>query len=449
MIRTVRLALALLAWAGPALAQVTSDDGPQQVASGAPVAHEPARVRGLALDALLRSPDDVAALLALGRAELALGDPAAALVAARRAHAVAPDDRARYTAARIAAKAHADLGQLTRAQVWLRRAAEDAPDAQTASQVARDYRAVRDANPLSVSLTFGLAPTSNVNGGSTERTFVLPGFPEFVFDGEARALSGLRLSLGGALAYRLAEAERRATSVEVQASGRTYALSDDAREQVPDVEGSDFSDVTVTASLVHRWRGEEASGSSSASLTFGRAFYGGDSFLSFARVSTTRAFLVSPRDLIDAAALVEQTWRLEEDEAYLSLGARLGWTRGVGEAGDLLRLSLGLRDTLSDLRDVAYDGVTAGAGYEWGRPVLGMRVGIGVEAERRRYDVAAFTLDGRDDRTLRLRASFGLPRVEFYGFYPTLEVEASRTESNVSRYTTDDVTLDLGFRSSF
>ncbi len=449
------LALALAWGAGAAPAQVATDaPGLREIAARLLASGEAERARALALALLARDGGDVAALLLLGRAELALGDPAAALVAARRAHAEAEDGRARFTAARVAAKANADLERWTRAQVWLRRARQDAPDAEAVAAVARDYRAVTAQNPLAVRLSFGLAPSSNVNNGSASAFITLPGLVDasgqpfqFEINGEGRPLSGLRVSAGATLSYRLARSERAETALEAQASGRTYLLSGDARDQAPEARGSDFADVTATLGLVHRWRPEAASAPSSASLTLGQTWYDAAPFVAFLQGSFSRGFRLGERNRLDLTEFAERTWRLEEEEAYWSVGGRLRLTRALpsGRAS----LSLGLRDSLTDLPDVGYDGVTLGAGHDWGRPIRGLRVGVSGEADWRRYDLSGFSLDGREDRTLRLRATVGLPRIDVYGFHPSVSLEAFRTESDVSLYDRRGVTVDVGFRSSF
>jgi hypothetical protein len=467
-----------LAWGAGASAQVATDaPGLREIAARLLAAGEAERARGLALALLARDGADVAALLLLGRAELELGDAEAALVAARRAHAEAEDGRARFTAARVAAKANADLGRWTRAQVWLRRARQDAPDAEAAAAVAQDYRAVTRRNPLAVRLSFGIAPSSNVNGGSSSETIVLPGLPfEFVLDGEARALSGLRVSAGVSLSYRLRRDEVSETAVEIQASGRTYVLSGEARDQAPDARGSDFADVAASAALVHRWRGEGASGPSSVRLTYGWTFYDSEPYSGYLQLGYDRSFALTGADRLDLWLFREWAERSADGtrqvtdpvtgedvpgpdgtpllttyeffEPYGSVGGRLRWTHAL-RSMDRVNLSLGLRAALTEAADASYDGVTLGGGYEWGRSVRGLRLGVSAEADWRRYELSDYSLDGRDDRTLRLRATLGLPRIDLYGFHPTASVEAFRTESDVSLYDKGGLTVDLGFRSSF
>ncbi|MDG1868800.1 MAG: hypothetical protein P8J00_13885 [Yoonia sp.] len=100
--------------------------------------------------------------------------------------------------------AHTRLENFTRAQLWLRRAAQYAPDDATKAVVAKDFRTVRERNPWSSSLRFGIFPRSNINNGSTAEIYYLPGldFP-LTLQPSSRALSRFEISGGFSSQYRL------------------------------------------------------------------------------------------------------------------------------------------------------------------------------------------------------------------------------------------------------
>ena len=191
--------------------------------------------RALAVtEALLnRNPQDVGALILRAQAALALGESGLALDAASTAYDAAKDDGTRYIAARLAARAHAEQRQDTRAQIWLRRARQYAPDARSAEDVAEDYRFLRDRNPWSTQLRFGVSPTNNVNNGSSSETVLLfsPfGVARGTLNAEARALSGLAINAGATTSYRLAESRTAITFLDATADAVTYVLSETAED---------------------------------------------------------------------------------------------------------------------------------------------------------------------------------------------------------------------------
>jgi hypothetical protein len=76
-------------------------------------------------------------------------------------------------------------------------------------------------------------------------------------------------------------------------------------------------------------------------------------------------------------------------------------------------------------------------------------LGLGLNLEYRDYEESPFTTDGRQDRRAALRATLGAPGWNFYGFGPTVTIEASRTDSNVSLYDAEDIGVRLGITSVF
>ena len=123
-------------------------------------AGNPAQAAGLAQALLTRNPNDVGALILLAEISADLGDFEAMADYAARAYALSPDDATTFYTARLTANAHARLEQDTRAQFWLRRARQYAPNAAEAEAVAEDFRFLRQRNPFSYRLRFGLSPSS-------------------------------------------------------------------------------------------------------------------------------------------------------------------------------------------------------------------------------------------------------------------------------------------------
>ncbi len=466
MIRALLLLLAL--GAGSAEAQIQTDAaGLRELGLRLFLGGEPERAAELAQALIARDPRDLDALLLLGRASLEAGDWETALQAGRAAHGLA-EGRGRFLAARISARAHAEMGQWTRAQVWLRRARGDAPDEEALRDLSREFTAVRALNPFAVTLSFGVAPSSNINGGTSADVipiiwalapdgdapvgWVKTNDGEYMYlagtpNADARPLSGWRIASSATLAWRVAGDARRGTYVEGQFLGRTYVLSEESRESLPEAVGSDYSDIQASVSLVHRWRGEGASGPSAVRLTFGRSWYALEPYTRFAQLSWDRGITVGPHDRLDFSAFADWTER-EQRDSYASLGGRARWTH-VLASGDRTTLTFSVREHLDVRPDTTFSGATAGAGYDWAEPILSLRLGVGAEVEWRQYDESWLAPPGREDWRAALRTTVGLPEFEMWGFEPTFSVEASRTESTAYRIDKQSLTLDLAFRSTF
>jgi tetratricopeptide (TPR) repeat protein len=466
----IGLALGLLSGPSPATAQTAVTLRPDELrglAQQALAAGRPSETRQLADALLLRDPADVVALVLLAEAAILGGDFPAALDAATRAYRVAPLDDRRFAAARLAALAHSQMGQDTRAQIWLRRARQLAPDSRAVRSIADDYGYLRGRNPWGTTLSLGIAPSSNINGGSTATTTQLPydtnpaliDILDFlgIYDpltGEVlvgdnqRAISGLQISAGAKVSYRLAADASRATFIDADLRGRSFVLSDEARALRPDARGRDFADLNLNFGLTHRFIVAGQSDPWSVGASIGQSWFGGDAYSRSLQVSGGRGWAIDARSRLDLSTQALLQNRLADDDTAWIVAGRAIFGHQIGR-GDHVALSLGLRENRSDLPDVGYRSLSLGARYDLGAPVGGLQFGFGVEAENRDYATSRYDPDGRGDLRTSARVTVGVPQVDYYGFQPVISLEATRNASDVGLFDSRDVRLDLGFRSSF
>lgn len=410
-----------------------------------------AQARDLALALIARDPKDTVALVTLVDAYSGLGDHARAAATAARAYRSAQDNDGRYLAARLAAREQIFLDHGTRAQIWLRRARQMSPNPQEAASVARDYAFIRARNPLSVTLNFGLAPSSNVNNGTwnTTQEVVIFGVPlDLPLSGDAQALSGLSVSAAGRLRYRVAQTDTSLTDVSVDLSGETYILSDAARALSPSSKGSDFSYASAAVGLEQLRAIADGKGSLSYGLDLGEVWSGGQPYYHFARVSLDRAMTLPGGDVLTTGISAER--QLGDgigDPRNLTL-AHVDWSH-QRQNGDRIDLTLtGIR-AISFNDNYDYTGASLGVSYSLADAVAGGHLALGGEIGTRHYGISPLTLKPRDDTSFSLRATYRLDQIEYYGFSPEVTVSARQTDSNVSRYQTRDVGLELTLVSAF
>ncbi|MBK8440170.1 MAG: hypothetical protein IPL38_12040 [Rhodobacter sp.] len=108
----------------------------------------PGRALGMAEALLARDPEDSGVLALKSRAERDLGLNDAAVGSARGAWAAADNAGQRYDAAMAMAQGLASDGQKFRAQFWLRRAMQAAPDPAAKKVAERDFAYVRTRSRL-------------------------------------------------------------------------------------------------------------------------------------------------------------------------------------------------------------------------------------------------------------------------------------------------------------
>lgn len=405
---------------------------------------------GLAHDlasALLRDdPKDVTALVIASQALRDLSEYDGAARLARQAWQAADTPGARYAAALVMAQARASAGARTSAQLWLRRAVQNAPDDAARARAINDFRFVRMRNPVAVTLSFGIAPSSNINGGSANNTIMVMGLP-FTLSPDARALAGTEATASATVTRRVSENSRHRTDLGLALSGRGYRLTRAAQASAPWVDAGDYSYVQAEAFVTHRFTlGEDAP----HMLRFGagRGWYGGAVLADFAHLDLSRDFDLGGGAGVEVGLGLDRQARRDVAERS-STTARMGadWSRPLGEGR--LSLSVDLRRAVSDAVVIDHRAAGFEVGYALGRPVLGARLSARLGVEAKQFDGSFFGVTGRDDTTLSVGVEAFLPDAGYMGFAPMLGLTARRTDSNVALYETRDIGLSLGLKSAF
>ena len=397
---------------------------------------------------LQRDPRDGFALIIKSRAARNLGDNATAKRAARAAWRVARSDGDRYAAALVMAQALSSDGQRTWAQLWLRRAAQYAPDERSEALIARDFRYVRSRNPWSMHLTFGVTPSSNINNGSKSDTIVIGGIP-FQLSGGAQALSGLEINYGVSTRYRRDMSERLSLHFGGSVEGKAYRLSESARRKAPGLRASDLAYRAAELQFGATLRGARPRNPLDVNLRLGKNFYGGDHLSDYAAAELAKTVTLGKRNRLRFTVSAEEQWRKDRaDRSSTALTGQVDWSTRVGQSG-LLQLSLGLRDTRSDSGTIAHSAQMAAVDYRFTKPVFGAYLGLSAAYETRDYDQALFGSGPRRDDKLSLGATMFLPDYDYYGFAPEIGLSIVNNHSSETLYETEDIGLTLGFRSTF
>lgn len=408
---------------------------------------------GLAFDltgALIERDDtDLDAHLIRSRAARNLGRNAAALSHARRAWALAEGDEARYAAALAMAQALSSGGRRTAAQLWLRRAVQIAPDEDLKARAAEDFRYVRRQNPWSTALRFSVAPSSNINNGSRNETSELFGLPfEFALEGEARALSGVEFSTGLSTRYRVLNTDRKRTDLLFGASHRTYVLSDDAKDIAPDAEGSDFATTTVFAGIQEDYALPGGRSRLGWDARFGRTFYAGEPLLSYTRLGTNYRRAAGPNGMLSLSISREgQTGEGTRQDATI-WSAHLGYGMSLA-SGNTLSVSTSFLTSDSDADYLDYNQTAISARYGLVKPIGPAQLEFGLTLSEKTHDRSNLTTDGREERSVQATVTAALPEMDFYGFIPTITLNAERTHANIDLYETENFGIQMGIRSAF
>lgn len=437
-------------WAAQSSAQVTlSPEQMRELAGQAVLQRQPGLAFDLSGALIARDASDLNAHLIRSRAARDLGRNADALTHARTAWSLAQTPEEKYSAALATAQALSSSGRRTAAQLWLRRAVEVAPDDALKARAARDFQYVRQQNRWATSLSFSISPSSNINNGSRNATSELFDLPfEFELGGAARALSGLEIATGFSTRYRLAESERQRTDLQFGASHRTYALSEDAQDIAPDADGADFATTSVFAGVQQSFILQNPKAQLGWNLRVGATWYGGEELLRYARIGTTWQQVVGDRGIVDVALSREAQTGLNGRKDATIWSGRLGYGMTLGN-GDRVSLSTSLTRSESEADYLDYSRREIAGRYSLAKPVGPTALEFGLSFADKRHDRSGLTADGRQEKSVTASVTAAFPELDFYGFIPTITLEAERTDANLNLYETESLGLQIGIRSAF
>ncbi len=411
------------------------------------LSHQFLAAREVALGLLSRDASDIRALVVLSQSERALGNPKPAENAGKRAWKAANNPLEKYGAALVTAQAISIGGARTRAQFWLRRAIQAAPNKTLEQRAIHDFRYVQGRNPFTTNLHFSARPSSNINNGSKSDTLVIGGLP-YEIGGDNRALSGIEFSYGASIAYKKQTAANRQWRFGLSLDARTYALSAEAKRQALGQSASDYAFLTAEASLGTTKILDQGRGQLAFDLALGRNWYSSKALSDFARVSVARTFHRTPTSNSRYQLSVTRQWRKDNSlRSSTQIALTADWAKAL-KSGSVLRWNLKVQDTASASSSSAQNGVTLGASLTPKNGLFGTQTTYSIGHEARRYDLPSFGVLRTDNKTT-IGVSLFFHKFDYYGFSPTLSVTAARNQSNVSLYDTTEYGFSVGFRSTF
>ncbi len=402
----------------------------------------PARARVMAEALLDRDPEDPLALRIGLEAAMQMDDNAAAADYGRRLWRLAETDADRAAVARLTALALARDERYAAAQIWLRRAAQNATTDEVSAEIARNYAQVRRANPVQLDFGLSLAPSNNVNGGSSADTVLLFGFLELDLSEDAKALSGWDYAANASLSWRIAEGERSLTRLAFGVDVDGYILSDESAERAPDHDPGDWLLTAVDLTLDHRWVSgpEEARGLSGVQAQVSASALGGEDYARARSLSYWHTAPLGEDDSLRIRLTAGQTEYRRIDTIADRASAEVQWNH-VWEQG-ITGVSVGYGEAWSERDDYSYESTQLGVYHDFGSLTEGLSLSMSLTHEDRTYRT------GREDSTIAFGATARLDTVEFYGFVPKLSLTARQTESSFDRYDIDTITTGFSFDSA-
>ena len=440
----------------PAHAQ-TAAPSLQQEAEAALIAGQPAETARLAQLILETQPDSFAPLFLLALGQSDLGDLPTAAKTGAQAYRAAASEAQRFEAARFVASTRFQAEQYTRAELWLRRAANHAQTVEERQSVAGAYQASVEANPLSLKFSAFVAPSDNINKGSEEGVLRLESIGvTFVLPEDRRSLSGVAFSASSELQYRISQSPQQETHLIGTFFSETYVLSSEAKSllasspnpDVRNIDGSDLAATTASVGISRQQNNISPLGPVKFGASFGTYLEGGERLVNFRDLSIEQ---IVPIDRINTFSLLVAT--REQDALSPTLLDSTAYDL-VGTYNRVLANNDQLQLTFSGRHkdagpESSFDEVQLGVGYAVAEPIWGAQLSTSARFGYRVFDEFVTTLDGREDVFVSASATATFQDFSYFGFSPSLSLSAERTESSAEENSFSTVQLLFGVQSNF
>lgn len=412
---------------------------------------EPALALEIARRVLEVTPDDRQALLVVATAGPGENAATEARRAGAHAFSLSQTKAQKYEAARLTALAATREERFTLATYWLRRALIVAPNETERQRTLRDAGTVRRANPWSTNLSFSIAPSNNVNGGTDEeRPEDRLGGGAF-FSADALALPGTRANLAFGTSYRFYQTDRARAEIALRYQLARVRLdsetqTDPASGEDVEIDSSDFDSdfAQLTLSYTHSLE----TGTIGLSVGTGFLEFGRERFYDFDSLSINRT--VPLNDQWTVFGNVRREWfDFESENISLALrntvraGVSYRFANGDRLTGSVSRLRANSLTTTQDFEQRSID-----FSYRIAEPVGPFSLRFNIGARRAEYDTFSF-LGPREDETVSYGVNIGVPAIEFAGFRPALAISGSRSDSNIPRFTRSNFSALLTIESAF
>jgi hypothetical protein len=231
-------------------------------------------------------------------------------------------------------------------------------------------------------------------------------------------------------------------------SHRTYVLSEDAQDIAPDAEGSDFATSSVFVGLQEDYALPGGRARLGWNARFGRTWYAGDPLIAYTRIGANYRRVAGDNGMLSLSV---------NREDQVGEGTRLDATIWSGQlgygmslaSGNTLSVSTSFVTSESDADYLDYTQRAISARYGLAKPIGPAQLEFGLTLSEKNHDRSNLTADGRNERSIQATVTAALPEMDFYGFIPTITLNAERTNANIDLYETENFGIQLGIRSAF
>ncbi len=375
-----------------------------------------------------------------------------AVMAAKLAFRKAESRNHKYDAAHSVAKSHFANGAKGYAQVWLRRAEQNAPNEKARSRAVQDFQHVRRKKKLKTRLSFAINPSSNINNGSTNDEIIINGLP-FRVPSTGQPHSGTGVRLGFHTTYRKQISNKTMLRFGVKGTTTQYVLSKDAKALGSGLTESDFAyaslELQAGVTLFNPEFKGTGFGTTRLDTAIGRSWYGGNPLSNFGRISLGQDYGFSATASARAKIGLERQQRLDSGVSSATIKSFDFDMNHRFKNKSRLSYGVTLRDTTSASNTVESDVIAARVSYTMAPMKMKITPTFSLNMDRTDYSRLSIGGVQRVDDRISASVSVFFPKVSYYGFAPTVNVTASQKSSTIDIYSNKTLSMNIGFQSAF
>ncbi len=435
----------------PVLSQEVSLEKAMEVGQIALVNGDVTYAETVAKAILKESPNSVQAYLFLSSVFNIKGGFKASHDAAKTANKLSATQDQKHNSALALGVAAANANRQLMAEYWLRKSLNYTRDVNKKRFAVSLLGEVRKNSPWRRSLSFGVTPSSNINGGSSANEIIINDL-EFILDPNAKSIKGLGFNYGFGISYQ----KKKATDVtffwSADVSGVAYKIYPTAEQEKLGVKASDYD--------YHRasMRAGYAFGKNSDHIwlrqmvfatDFSQDWYGGNVLANTAGVAARKSIPLNQTSRLLFKLAYEKRFRKDLTERTSTAKMMDIQYDKLFSSEDLFSFKLYASDRSSLSAEIANVRMGAEISYKLNPQNLSFQPEFILGYDRTLFDRPFLTSDRRIDKKLTVGVSVKLLKLSYFGFNPTIGYTYQKTTSNNSLHNSYRSFFRVGLQSQF
>lgn len=396
-------------------------------------------------------PEHIQGYLFLSSVHVVKGNNLASLSAAKHAFQLAKTDEQKYHSSLAIGLAQANRNRLLLAEYWLRKSFNNTEHPRQVTLAADLLNEVRRKSPFRLSLSFGVTPSTNINGGSLANKVLINNL-EFTLDPNAKPVKGLGFNYALGLSYQKQIDPDVTFLWSANTAGVIYKIKPTAEQKKIGVKGSNFNSHQISTRMGFAF-GDGVENVLLRQTVFlaelSQDWYGQEVLAKTIGIIGRKAILLNDSSRLSFSLEFEKRFR--EDLKERSSTAQLGnivYEKSIRN-GDFLTAVVSGSSRSSASAEIANKKIGLHASYRF-RPInKAFQPEFFLGYEKVSFNKPFLTSQRRKDDKVTLGVNVKLLKLSYFGFNPTLGYTFQNVSSNIDLHNSRSHIFKVGLESLF